>query len=82
MLADRDLPPQKKVKNYGGFTDGDRAVLLSEHFSASKIVLIGFDFDHPRDKDGTSYDVKLRKLAWAKRLIDEAKMRKRALFTR
>ena len=34
------------VPNFGGFTDGDRAVHLAYHFGARKIVLMGFDFGH------------------------------------
>ncbi|MDA7943516.1 MAG: DUF115 domain-containing protein [Nitrosopumilus sp.] len=32
------------VADYGGFTDGDRAVFLARHFGASRIVLAGMDF--------------------------------------
>ena len=32
------------VYNFGGFTDGDRAVFLAEELGAKKIFLIGFDF--------------------------------------
>jgi len=33
-----------KVRNYGGFTDGDRAVYLAANFQAKVIILFGFDF--------------------------------------
>ena len=36
--------PFGKIKNFGGFTDGDRCVFLANHFKASKIILIGMDF--------------------------------------
>lgn len=36
--------PFGKIKNFGGFTDGDRCVFLADHFGASKIILIGMDF--------------------------------------
>jgi len=34
----------RKVKNFGGFTDGDRAAYLAANFQAKTIVLFGFDF--------------------------------------
>ena len=36
--------PFDKIKNYGGFTDGDRGVFLANHFQAKKIILMGMDF--------------------------------------
>lgn len=36
--------PHKKIKNFGGFTDGDRCVFLADHFCAEKIILVGMDF--------------------------------------
>ena len=61
--------PEYTVFNYGGFTDGDRAVCFAEHFGASKVVLVGFDYDHPMPKDGSDPVIKLRKLSWAKRIV-------------
>ena len=36
--------PFGKIKNFGGFTDGDRAVFLASYFNAKKIILCGMDF--------------------------------------
>ncbi len=36
--------PFKKIKNFGGFTDGDRGVFLANHFQAKRIILFGMDF--------------------------------------
>ncbi len=36
--------PFGKIRNFGGFTDGDRCVFLANHFRASKIIMIGMDF--------------------------------------
>lgn len=63
----------KNLLNFGGFTDGDRAVFLAEHLDASKIYLVGFDFD---GKIGfysftKNVDVKRKKLRWCKKLLDE-----------
>jgi uncharacterized Rossmann fold enzyme len=59
------------VRDYGGFTDGDRAVELARHFGAIDILLLGFDFENPRAKRGSNPEVKRRKLAWARRIIFE-----------
>ena len=61
--------PRKKIHNFGGFTDGDRAVFLALHFGARKVMLKGFDFDAPVVKNGADIDAKKKKLAYAKRLI-------------
>lgn len=60
------------LRNFGGFTDGDRAVFLAAHFGARSCTLAGFDFEHPRPKPGKDPAVKARKLAWARKLIGEA----------
>jgi uncharacterized Rossmann fold enzyme len=62
------------VYNYGGFTDGDRAVFLSDHFQAKKIYLAGFDFDGRIGKysfvSNKDKKLKLKKLKWCKYLIE------------
>jgi uncharacterized Rossmann fold enzyme len=66
--------PFGRLRNFGGFTDGDRAAFLAEEFGASSIELVGFDFGNPAPKDGADPGVKLRKLAWAKRLLGLVKI--------
>jgi len=64
-----------KLYNFGGFTDGDRAVYLAKHFRAGKIYLIGFDFDNTIGKYSFAYKkdkkLKLKKLKWCKKLLDK-----------
>jgi uncharacterized Rossmann fold enzyme len=69
--------PYKNLDNFGGFTDGDRAIFLAEYFKAKKIYLIGFDFN---DKIGEysfskfkNKNQKLKKLKWCKYLINQLK---------
>lgn len=64
--------PDLILCNFGGFTDGDRAVCLARHFGANRILLYGFDFDHPSEKEGSDPAVKLKKLLWAKRIIGDS----------
>ncbi len=62
--------PDNVIRNYGGFTDGDRAVCMAKHFGAHNIELRGFDFTDPVNKDGSSPEIKLKKLHWAEKIID------------
>lgn len=61
--------PFDGVFNFGGFTDGDRAVMLARHFGARTIHLIGFDMDDPRPKLGKDHFMKKRKLRIAREMI-------------
>ena len=63
--------PDITLCNFGGFTDGDRAVCMARHFGAKKITLIGFKFDEPAYKPDTDMVMKKRKLRWAERIIFE-----------
>jgi uncharacterized Rossmann fold enzyme len=64
----------ENLHNFGGLTDGDRAVFLANHFSAEKITLIGFDFNNEIGKysfaENKDIKLKKKKLKWCKRLID------------
>ena len=64
-------PPPPGLVNFGGFTDGDRAACICAALGARKMLLVGFDFKNPSDKVGKKRDVKLRKLEWASRILDE-----------
>jgi len=60
--------------NFGGFTDGDRAVFLAEHFKPNFIKLYGMDFDSLPGRysftEPDAVEVKKKKLGWAKKLVD------------
>ncbi len=71
VLGTTQSKPFGSLHNFGGFTDGDRAVFLAEHFHARKILLSGFDFTNPVEKPGTDIEVKRRKLQRAEKLIHE-----------
>lgn len=43
-IGTTQVKPLHNVYNFGGFTDGDRAVFLASEFGAENIVLIGMDF--------------------------------------
>jgi uncharacterized Rossmann fold enzyme len=56
--------PLPHVHNFGGFSDGDRAVFTADELGAAGITLIGFDLD-----DTAVVPVKRGKLIWARKLL-------------
>ena len=44
ILGTTQSEPLDIIYNFGGFTDGDRAVFLAEELGAREITLVGFDF--------------------------------------
>ncbi|MCQ8893057.1 MAG: DUF115 domain-containing protein [Methanolinea sp.] len=64
LVGTTQARPIPHVHNFGGFTDGDRAVFAALALGAASITLAGFDFHDTRvDR------VKRAKLLWAERLI-------------
>jgi 2-amino-4-hydroxy-6-hydroxymethyldihydropteridine diphosphokinase len=62
--------PRNGLLNAGGFTDGDRAAYLAEALGARRILLWGFDPYRVVEDDPAVRAIKLRKLAWAERLLE------------
>lgn len=56
--------PLPHIHNFGGFTDGDRAVFAADALGAEEVTIIGFDLDD-RDVD----PMKRGKLFWARKLL-------------
>ena len=44
ILGTTQVEPIPPVYNFGGFTDGDRAVFLASYFNASRVLMVGMDF--------------------------------------
>ena len=68
VIGTTQAEPLGGIFDFGGFTDGDRAVFIADHFGAEEIRLAGFDFENPRKKD-KDLKTKARKLSWAYVLI-------------
>ncbi len=64
VLPTTQAAPVDFVQNFGGFTDGDRAAFLADHFGAATLVFPGWTFDDP-----TVDAAKAEKLQWAARLL-------------
>jgi hypothetical protein len=64
VVATTQSTPLPHVHNFGGFSDGDRAVFAADELGARAITIIGFDLD-----DKNVDPVKRGKLVWARRLL-------------
>jgi len=64
VLPTTQAAPSGPVVNLGGFTDGDRAAFLADHWGAERLVFAGWAFD-----DRSVTKLKRRKLVWAERLL-------------
>lgn len=79
VLPTTQSKPYDKLYNFGGFTDGDRAVFLAVALGAKKIVMGGMDFgkittkySRPNidTKIAEADEIKQKKLEYAEKLID------------
>ena len=75
-LGTTQVEPRQHIRNFGGFTDGDRACFIAAFFKPSRIVLAGMDFG---DKEGrysvNRYNVsdnprRVLKLQWGKKSLE------------
>ncbi|HET7323194.1 MAG TPA: 6-hydroxymethylpterin diphosphokinase MptE-like protein [Halococcus sp.] len=76
VLGTTQAAPAGPVKNFGGFTDGDRAAFLADHCGADRLTFIGWDFD-----DDSVDEMKRRKLAWAETLLYWLEYRRNERFS-
>ena len=67
--------PSDSTFCWGGFTDGDRATMMSLSLGCASIKLLGFDFNKVGSFSGEYSPRKIEKLVWAQRIIDECKRR-------
>jgi uncharacterized Rossmann fold enzyme len=76
VLPTTQARPVAHVRNFGGFTDGDRAAFLADHLGAQQLVFVGWDFDDPAVDEE-----KAKKLRWAERLLRWLEVRRDEEFT-
>jgi len=78
ILGTTQCKPFGVLYNFGGFTDGDRAVFLADTLGFKKIVLAGMDFgeeigEYSKNIKEIDYDwleVKKKKLSFGKKLLE------------
>jgi len=82
VLGTSQSKPFSNLYNFGGFTDGDRAVFLAVALGARKIVLAGMDFGNMTTKYSRpnlgveiaeADEIKKKKLKYAKELVEWVK---------
>ncbi|MEM3911338.1 MAG: 6-hydroxymethylpterin diphosphokinase MptE-like protein [Saccharolobus sp.] len=80
VIPTSQVMPFGRLKLYGGFTDGDRAVVLAKYMMASKIKLYAMDFDSGiigkfskpyYTKDVPASMIKRKKLEIARMIIEK-----------
>jgi uncharacterized Rossmann fold enzyme len=64
VLGTTQTAPHGPVRNFGGFTDGDRAAFIADHLGAGRLSFPGWDLDDP-----SVGPIKHQKLQWAARLL-------------
>ena len=64
IVGTTQAAPLPHVHNFGGFTDGDRAVFAAHELGASSVTIAGFDLD-----DKNVDPLKRGKLFWARKLL-------------
>ena len=67
--------PAALTSCWGGFTDGDRALMMCLSLECKSVRLIGFSFDKIGSYSGHFSPKKLKKLEWARRIIEECSKR-------
>ncbi len=79
VLGTTQSVPLKNVYNFGGFTDGDRALYLAVELGVRYIILAGMDFGKVVTKysrpdmgtaEGKADEIKELKLKYAKKLVE------------
>jgi uncharacterized Rossmann fold enzyme len=82
VMGTTQSKPLSNLYNFGGFTDGDRAVFLATVLGGKKIILAGMDFgimttkySRPdlSDEISKADEVKQKKLMYAEKLVDWVK---------
>ena len=62
--------PSVSSNCWGGFTDGDRALMMSLSLNCNTIKMIGFDYNIIGNYSGDYSPRKLEKLRWAQKIIE------------
>ena len=85
VLGTTQSTPHGNLYNFGGFTDGDRAIFLTLALNANKITLVGMDFgeyvtkySRPNIKKDVepADEIKQKKLKYAEELVEWIKENK------
>jgi len=67
--------PHSGTNCWGGFTDGDRSLMMSLGLGAKSVNLIGFNFNKIGPYSGDYSPRKIQKLSWAHKIVNECDKR-------
>ena len=67
--------PSPHTFSWGGFTDGDRSLMMCLSLECNSVRLVGFNFEKIGEFTGEYSPRKLEKLQWAKKIIKECQKR-------
>ena len=67
--------PSPNTFSWGGFTDGDRSLMMCLSLECNSVRLVGFNFEEIGEFTGEYSPRKLEKLQWAKKIIKECQKR-------
>ena len=67
--------PSPHTFSWGGFTDGDRSLMMCLSLECNSVRLVGFNFEEIGEFTGEYSPRKLEKLQWAKKIIKECQKR-------
>lgn len=70
ILGTTQSIPVGKVRNVGGFTDGDRSIIMASIMGAETILVHGFDYANPVDEPK---GLKREKMHFGKEIVDKLK---------
>ena len=65
--------PSSNTNCWGGFTDGDRSLMMSLGLGAELVNLVGFNFEEIGEYTGKFSFKKLQKLSWARKIVNKCK---------
>ena len=72
--------PSSHTSCWGGFTDGDRSVMMCLSLGSKSVKLVGFNFEEVGTFTGEYSPRKLEKLQWAKKIINECQQRSSSII--
>ena len=72
--------PSPHTSCWGGFTDGDRSVMMCLSLGSKSVKLVGFNFEEVGKFTGEYSPRKFEKLQWAKKIINECQQRSSSII--
>jgi len=67
--------PSASSSCWGGFTDGDRALMMTLSLNCNTVKMVGFDYKIIGAYSGDYSPRKLEKLSWAKKIVEACRKR-------